>query len=268
MSLYGIEKLPEMTNAEIAADIAKTRGGTIRMIVFAIIAELIVFALIAVSIAKASTPGDCDGNGKVDIGDPVWLINYIFAGGPAPKPCECPRSFFLFDNQIPQAVETYYLDSNWEEAYIGGDTLRRVDGVRRCYSIGQDSQPSYFLLLPESVVEIDSTEVFMMSVVVDDGGMLKYGARWQEGAIYGQPDLKQIFQQQYSRDHVDSTDYVSEMKHVAWCGADGEPEFTTMDECDRRQRFALWKRDWEAGVITYREYLVRRLNYKPETSDK
>lgn len=30
--------------------------------------------------------GDCDGNGFITISDAVYLINYIFAGGPAPNP--------------------------------------------------------------------------------------------------------------------------------------------------------------------------------------
>jgi len=32
--------------------------------------------------------GDADGSGGVDIDDPVYLINYIFSGGPAPDPIE------------------------------------------------------------------------------------------------------------------------------------------------------------------------------------
>ena len=32
--------------------------------------------------------GDCDGSGDVDIDDVVYLIGYIFTGGPAPEPLE------------------------------------------------------------------------------------------------------------------------------------------------------------------------------------
>jgi hypothetical protein len=32
--------------------------------------------------------GDCDGSGGIDIDDVVFLINYIFSGGPAPDPVE------------------------------------------------------------------------------------------------------------------------------------------------------------------------------------
>ncbi len=31
-------------------------------------------------------PGDANGNGAVDVGDAVFLINYVFKGGPAPEP--------------------------------------------------------------------------------------------------------------------------------------------------------------------------------------
>ena len=38
--------------------------------------------------------GDCDLNGSVDIGDAVWLVNYIFAGGLAP--CVRPIELYSF----------------------------------------------------------------------------------------------------------------------------------------------------------------------------
>ena len=31
-------------------------------------------------------PGDADGSGEIDIDDVVFLIAYIFSGGPAPTP--------------------------------------------------------------------------------------------------------------------------------------------------------------------------------------
>ncbi|MEZ5357804.1 MAG: M28 family peptidase [Candidatus Zixiibacteriota bacterium] len=34
------------------------------------------------------TTGDANGDGTINIGDPVYLINYIFKGGPAPDPIE------------------------------------------------------------------------------------------------------------------------------------------------------------------------------------
>ncbi|MCP4566468.1 MAG: hypothetical protein GY841_02675 [FCB group bacterium] len=33
--------------------------------------------------------GDCNGDEAVNVGDPVWLINYIFKGGPAPVDMVC-----------------------------------------------------------------------------------------------------------------------------------------------------------------------------------
>jgi hypothetical protein len=35
---------------------------------------------------EATNPGDADGNGVVDISDAVWVISFIFGGGPAPIP--------------------------------------------------------------------------------------------------------------------------------------------------------------------------------------
>jgi aminopeptidase YwaD len=31
-------------------------------------------------------PGDANGDGSINVGDAVWLVNYIFRGGPAPQP--------------------------------------------------------------------------------------------------------------------------------------------------------------------------------------
>lgn len=112
--------------------------------------------------AKASGGGDPDGSGITTMSDCVYLINYIFAGGPEPVACGCPESFFLFDNQIPQAVETYYEDSNWIEAYIGGRTFVKGGPVRYVYAIGPDSQPSWFFMIPDTVeFVVDTGQIFM-----------------------------------------------------------------------------------------------------------
>ena len=34
-----------------------------------------------------SCGGDANGNGVFDVQDVFFLINYLFAGGPAPAPC-------------------------------------------------------------------------------------------------------------------------------------------------------------------------------------
>jgi hypothetical protein len=37
-------------------------------------------------VAVGTSPiGDADGSGAVDVSDVFYLINYLFAGGPAPK---------------------------------------------------------------------------------------------------------------------------------------------------------------------------------------
>jgi hypothetical protein len=39
-------------------------------------------------IGAAFLPGDANGDWRVNIGDPVYLVNYIFRGGPAPDPVD------------------------------------------------------------------------------------------------------------------------------------------------------------------------------------
>lgn len=53
--------------------------------------ELVEISLESGAIDRQITcvPGDADGSGEVDIDDVVYLINYIFAGGPAPVPYPC-----------------------------------------------------------------------------------------------------------------------------------------------------------------------------------
>jgi hypothetical protein len=41
---------------------------------------------LSVSMATGFLPGDVNGNGEIDISDAVYLIGYIFGGGPAPSP--------------------------------------------------------------------------------------------------------------------------------------------------------------------------------------
>lgn len=96
--------------------------------------------------------GDCDGNGIVTMSDCVWLINYIFGGGDQPRPCKCVEpSFFLFDDQIDQVFTTLYVDTNWISYDAGGRTFYRGGPVIRVYSIGPDSQPTWWNMIPDSV---------------------------------------------------------------------------------------------------------------------
>jgi len=59
----------------------------------------------------ASTPGDANGSGTVTMSDVVYLIQYIFGGGAAPVPCDCPA--LQFDGRA--IVD----DTNWVRARVG-----------------------------------------------------------------------------------------------------------------------------------------------------
>lgn len=110
--------------------------------------------------------GDVDCNGQINIGDAVFLLNYIFADGPEPN---CHKTGM---------VEPMFVDSNWIECYIGGDTLRKVDGLRRVYTIGANDEPRYYLLIPEDAIAVESTTTVAM---------------WKYGGNYRQPDMKKVF---------------------------------------------------------------------------
>ena len=66
-------------------------------------------ALTAIATADPYVCGDADGIGGIDIDDVVFLINYIFAGGPAPDPncCEsdCPPTVTDYDGNTYFTVE-------------------------------------------------------------------------------------------------------------------------------------------------------------------
>ena len=205
--------------------------------------------------AKAEcVSGDPDGNGIVTIGDAVWLINYIFAGGPEPVACGCPESFFLFDNRIPQAVETFYADSNWEEAYIGGRTFVKGGPVRYVYSIGPDSQPSHFFLVPDTVEFEQPDSMYLADAV------------WSE---WSGVDTQDVWVGQ------DTTGLVEMLKYG---GANSQPkEFSGTIDDARRPISPFWGKgndkplrisvgpsyeDWARGLVTYREYLDYRLQWQ------
>ena len=68
----------------------------------------------AVMILSYYLCGDCDGNGEIDIADVVYLINYLFIGGPAPDPlwvadCDC-------DGEINTADVVYLI----KYLFLGG----------------------------------------------------------------------------------------------------------------------------------------------------
>lgn len=107
------------------------------MIIRAVVATLVLTASLSANPFVDQSFGDVDCNGQINIGDAVFLLNYIFAGGPEPN---CNKS----------DLEPMFIDTNWIEAYIGGDTLRKVDGLRRVYTIGANDEPEYYLLIPEA----------------------------------------------------------------------------------------------------------------------
>ncbi len=56
---------------------------------------IIVFVIVAVSTAKAGDCGDVNMSGGTDIDDVVYLVNYVFSGGPAPCLGEDPSGGLL-----------------------------------------------------------------------------------------------------------------------------------------------------------------------------
>lgn len=67
------------------------------------------FALLTVPVFSQN--GDVNRSGRVDVVDVVYLIQYIFGGGPAPIPLDCPT--LQFDGRA--IVE----DTNWIRAMVG-----------------------------------------------------------------------------------------------------------------------------------------------------
>lgn len=125
--------------------------------VVTIVGILIVYALIIIQATKANPPqtslipGDANGDGRFTMSDVVYSINYIFGGGPGPVPLECPTVYFLFDDVIPQVVETYYLDTAWIWWEVGNHRFYRAeDIVRRVYLVGPDSQPRWYFMVPDT----------------------------------------------------------------------------------------------------------------------
>lgn len=127
-----------------------------RDFVVTIILILIVYVLIIIQASAIAAPinsGDPNGSGSVNMADVIYLIQYIFDGGPEPTPMNCPTVYFLFDDVIPQVVETYYLDTNWIHWDIGDRRFFRSDNIcRRIFSVGPDSQPTWYYLVPDTAV--------------------------------------------------------------------------------------------------------------------
>ena len=133
---------------------------------YALLLALLLFAPLHADPFVDQSYGDVDCNGQINIGDAVFLLNYIFADGPEPN---CHKTGM---------VEPMMIDTAWIEAYIGGDTLRRVDGLRRVYTIGANDEPRYYLLIPEDAIAVESEPTITM---------------WKYGGNYRQPDMKKVF---------------------------------------------------------------------------
>lgn len=83
-----------------------------------LIAILIMLAVCCSAIyasAHAQSGGDANGSGSVTMSDVVYIINYIFGGGPAPVACPC----LQFDGKM--IVD----DTNWVRARVGDRVMPR-----------------------------------------------------------------------------------------------------------------------------------------------
>lgn len=67
-------------------------------------------------------PGDVNGDGRMNIGDAIYILNYVFASGPEPVPCEpcpqcpgCDSCCPMLAGPIPRTGQTACFDSNGNE---------------------------------------------------------------------------------------------------------------------------------------------------------
>jgi uncharacterized protein (TIGR02145 family) len=94
----------EQLDSEICALIAAlyAEEGKIMPKNYKWLSRIFVIAFVAITASATAAPyvcGDADGSGGVDISDAVYLISYIFGGGPAPDPgcCESDCSPIVMD---------------------------------------------------------------------------------------------------------------------------------------------------------------------------
>ena len=97
----------------------------------------IVIAFVTLTAIAAADPyvcGDADDSGEIDIDDVVYLIAYIFSGGPAPDPgcCEadCPPSVTDYDGNVYQTVligdQCWMMENLKVTHYRNGDPIPNV----------------------------------------------------------------------------------------------------------------------------------------------
>lgn len=95
-------------------------------------------------IADEYPPGDADGSGAVDIDDVVYLINNIFAGGPAPVTLEAGDADCSGDIDIDDAVYLIaYIFSGGLEPCAYENPTGSVVGHSGCISFDFHSEPSF-----------------------------------------------------------------------------------------------------------------------------
>ncbi len=88
---------------------------------------IVAFGLICLCqpVRAACLEGDVDGNGRVDISDCVYLVQYVLAGGPAPVVCEPPDTIMQILNWCAiDSVELWFVlpGAGWERSYA--DSIR------------------------------------------------------------------------------------------------------------------------------------------------
>ena len=61
--------------------------------------------------SKASANGDINGDGLIDIADPIRLLEWLFLGGQGPVPFDCPEAFHQTSCLLATGVKTCYGDA-------------------------------------------------------------------------------------------------------------------------------------------------------------
>jgi phosphohistidine phosphatase SixA len=80
-----------------------------------------------------SVAGDVNADGKLNLTDPVFLLNYLFLGGPAPSPCAPPA---------PQPVSTVVMVRHAEREPGGCNALLTPEGEARAQNLARILGPA------------------------------------------------------------------------------------------------------------------------------
>jgi hypothetical protein len=76
----------------------------------------------------ASRNGDVDGSGDIDISDPIYLLRYLFLGGPVPLPCP---------DALAGPVTTIVVVRHAEKESTGTDPGLTPEGLARAEHLAQ-----------------------------------------------------------------------------------------------------------------------------------